>query len=148
MGQLWMIIAGRYHPDHPRAKSTRLPGSPAYDWPDPVHPLFDWDFYAKYEPDNNITLLLAPHFADRLADQPWIIHDIRRGIAALYNGQEWILTDTVPAALAAWTDCDDIFEDIWRTYHQHIAIAERTNSHLQKNLMPMRYWKHLTEFTR
>jgi len=105
-------------------------------------------FYAKYEPDNNITLLLAPHFADRLADQPWIIHDIRRGIAALYNGQEWILTDTVPAALAAWTDCDDIFEDIWRTYHQHIAIAERTNSHLQKNLMPMRYWKHLTEFTR
>jgi probable DNA metabolism protein len=104
-------------------------------------------YYAKYEPDHNITMFLAPHFADRLADQSWIIHDIRRGIAALYNKKEWILTDSVPAALASWTDCDDAFEDIWRTYHRQIAITERTNPRLQKNLMPLRYWKHLTEFT-
>lgn len=104
-------------------------------------------YYAKYEPDHNITMFLAPHFADRLADQSWIIHDIRRGIAALYNKKEWILTDSVPAALASWTDCDDAFEDIWRTYHRQIAITERTNPRLQKNLMPLRYWKHLTEFS-
>lgn len=103
-------------------------------------------YYAKYEPDNNITMLLAPHFADRLADQAWIIHDIRRGLAALYNRREWILTDRVPAALASWTDSDDAFENIWRTYHRQIAISERTNPRLQRNLMPKRYWKYLTEF--
>lgn len=36
-------------------------------------------FYAKFEPDHNITMLLAPHFARRLSDQDWIIHDTKRG---------------------------------------------------------------------
>ncbi len=103
-------------------------------------------YYAKYSPVYNTTSLLAPHFADRLADQPWIIHDTGRGIAAVYDLKEWILTDSVPATLDSWTDKDDIVQEIWRTYHHHIAITERTNPRLQKSMMPMRYWKDLTEF--
>ena len=34
--------------------------------------------YAPYSPDNDITDLLAPHFAERLKNQKFVIHDIKR----------------------------------------------------------------------
>jgi probable DNA metabolism protein len=102
-------------------------------------------YYAKLEPDHNIAALLAPHFAARLSDQNWIIHDTKRGIAVLFNRQEWIITDNLPEALTNLADSEALVQDIWRQYFQSIAIAERKNSKLQKNLMPTRYWKNLTE---
>ncbi|NTV90856.1 MAG: DNA metabolism protein, partial [Clostridiales bacterium] len=50
-------------------------------------------YYASISPDYNVVELLAPHFAERLAIQPWIIHDVKRGTAALYNTRDWIVTD-------------------------------------------------------
>lgn len=40
-------------------------------------------FYAPCEPEFNIVGLLASHFANRLSDQNWIIHDVKRDIGAL-----------------------------------------------------------------
>jgi probable DNA metabolism protein len=40
-------------------------------------------YYAECEPDNNVVGLLAPHFAHRLPGERWMIHDVKRGIAAL-----------------------------------------------------------------
>ena len=107
-------------------------------------------YYAKLEPDHNIVSQLAPHFASRLSDQDWIIHDTRRGIAAMYNQREWIITDQVPAQLVSPSsdgagDSEEFFQALWREYFQNIAIAERKNIKLQKNHMPSRYWKNLTE---
>ncbi|RYD06457.1 hypothetical protein N752_03785 [Desulforamulus aquiferis] len=39
-------------------------------------------YYGPMEPDNNILSLIAPHFVRRLGDQNWIIHDLKRGLAA------------------------------------------------------------------
>lgn len=107
-------------------------------------------FYARYEPDHNITQALAPHFAARLADQSWIIHDIRRGVAALYNTQEWILAEwsaSFEQQLPDWSECEVAYQQIWKAYHHNIAIAERTNPKLQRNMMPARYWKNLQEMS-
>lgn len=102
-------------------------------------------YYAQFKPDNHITDLLAPHFAERLADQNWIIHDTRRQVAALYNGQNWILTDALPEALIAQQDSEQHYQAMWRTYFQHIAISERKNLRLQRQFLPARYWQDLTE---
>ncbi len=40
-------------------------------------------FYSSISPDHNIVELLAPRFAERLSDQNWIIHDVKRELAAV-----------------------------------------------------------------
>jgi probable DNA metabolism protein len=101
-------------------------------------------FYAGYEPDNNITMLLTDHFAERLSDQPWIIHDQRRDIFALFNTEEVIFsTGLSPSIIEA--DDEEEFEALWKRYFKSIAIESRRNLKLQRSFMPRRYWKHLIE---
>lgn len=102
-------------------------------------------YYARYSPDHHITDLLAPHFAQRLADQRWIIHDNFRQIAALYDGHKWVMTDSLPDALTAQQDRDENYQTLWQTYFQTISIPERQNLRLQRQFMPARYWENLTE---
>ena len=33
----------------------------------------------------------------------------------------------------------------WQTYTRHIALENRRNPRLQRQFMPRRYWRHLTE---
>lgn len=102
-------------------------------------------YYAEYEPDNNITMLLAPHFKDRLSDQNWIIHDKKRGIAGVYNKSEWVITEALPSSLPSLSEGEEYFEALWKQYYNHISIPERKNPRQQKAYMPVRYWKNLTE---
>ena len=37
------------------------------------------------------------------------------------------------------------YQTLWQKYFDHIAIKERKNSNCQRNFMPLRYRKHLTE---
>lgn len=102
-------------------------------------------YYAPYEPDNNITMFLAPHFVQRLQDQNWIIHDIKRSIAACYNGQEWMVTDLALSQVPPLGEDETLYQSLWRQYYQSISIPGRRNPKLQRQMMPARYWKHLTE---
>lgn len=105
----------------------------------------DNTYYAPLEPDSNVVALLAPHFAERLADQRWIIHDIKRGLAAVYDLNTWMMVDADNNELFQ-TDSKDLkYSQLWKEFFSTIAISSRTNPKLQKNLMPVRYWKHLTE---
>lgn len=100
-------------------------------------------YYAGFEPDNNITMLISNHFVERLSDQPWIIHDVKRDIYALYDTTELIFSNehiTIPE-----NKSDEKFELLWKRYFKSIAIESRCNPKLQKRLMPRRYWKNLTE---
>jgi len=101
--------------------------------------------YAPYTPDNNITALVAPHFARRLASEKWIIHDLKRDLAALYNQKEWLITDFQPGHLPHPGQSEVAWQNLWQTYYRHLAIKERYNPNLQRKNMPMRYWKFLTE---
>ena len=102
-------------------------------------------FYAPVEPDNNIVELLAPHFAERLADQNWIIHDVKRELAALYNKKDWVIADFNVGELPAITQEESEYQNLWKEFFNTLAIPSRINPKLQKQLMPRRYWKHLTE---
>lgn len=102
-------------------------------------------YYAPIEPDNNIVELLAPHFADRLADQNWVIHDVRREVAAVYNRSEWVLVNSVLEGLPAEDEKEKEYRELWKEFFNTITISNRFNPQLQKRLMPVRYWRHLTE---
>lgn len=102
-------------------------------------------FYAPIEPDYHIVPLVAPHFARRMADQNWVIHDIGRGIAALYNQKEWIMTDLENQQELAFVGDEENYQELWKGYFKSMAIQGRINPKLQRRFMPARYWSHLVE---
>ncbi len=105
-------------------------------------------FYAAFEPDHNILVPVARHFTVRLRDRPWVIHDRRRGGAVFWDGAALHPAAVGPEAGGAWPPLspgEATVQDLWRTYHRGIAIAGRANPALQRRLMPVRYWRYLTE---
>ena len=106
--------------------------------------------YAKIEPEYDVIALVAHHFAERFSHDPLIIHDVGRSKAIVAYEHDWYMTDFdgthLPDGTAMMMSEDEIsYQSLWRTYFDHIAIKERTNPRCQKNHMPVRYWKHLTE---
>lgn len=102
-------------------------------------------FYAQLEPDYNIVSLLAPHFASRLKNEKWIIHDIKRAIAVFYNKEEWVIRNIKEPGYFVISESEEDYQDMWREYYKHIAIGNRKNTRQKKAYMPTRYWKNLVE---
>lgn len=105
-------------------------------------------YYAPMEPDHNIAAILAPHFCERLKDENFIIHDLKRELAIIYNTKEWaaVLLSREKGMEITSSTSDTIYENMWKDYFVATDIEGRKNIRLQKRLMPQRYWKHLTEF--
>lgn len=101
--------------------------------------------YAPLEPDNDLIALLAPHFAIRLPRENWLIHDVGRKKAALYNKKQWILTDFCLKESLPLAEEEKELQELWKTYFAKIAIEERRNPRLQSSNMPKKYWKYLVE---
>lgn len=102
-------------------------------------------YYACYEPDNDITELLVPHFTARL-QSPFIIHDIKRNILALCDGKQYkILNGGDNGVTVFMSESEENFLDLWQQYYKSINIEERKNLRQMRNYMPERYWKNLSE---
>lgn len=102
-------------------------------------------YYACYEPDNDITELLVPHFTPRL-QSPFIIHDIKRNILALCDGKRYkILNGGDNGVTVFMSESEEIFLNLWQKYYKSINIEERKNLRQMRNYMPERYWKNLSE---
>ncbi len=102
-------------------------------------------FYSPVSPDYNVVELLAPHFAERLSDQPWIIHDTKREIAAFYNGKTWIVSEFSTEDIPVSTEDEKLYSGLWKQFFNALSIPGRENPKLQRRLLPRRYWDHLTE---
>ena len=100
--------------------------------------------YAPYTPDNNITDLLMQHFSARLSSEKFIIHDLSRKIAGIYNGNEWTLTYAEDVEICLSED-EKAFENLWIKYYKAVNIEERPHEKQMKGYMPVRYWKFLPE---
>jgi len=102
-------------------------------------------YYAPVEPDNNIIELIAPHFAERFSGQNWIIHDIKRNHAVVYNCREWVIVHDALDHIPDPDSRDMDYQKLWKGFFNSISVQNRTNPKLQRGLMPRRYWKNLTE---
>ncbi|WIV12330.1 TIGR03915 family putative DNA repair protein [Proteiniborus sp. MB09-C3] len=102
-------------------------------------------YYSQIEPDNDIVGLMAPHFAERLSDECWIIHDVRRNIGVMYNKKEWIMRDLNISGEISFQEEEEDYQKLWKEYFNTIAIRNKINPKLQRQHMPKRYWKHLIE---
>ncbi|MBQ8320184.1 MAG: TIGR03915 family putative DNA repair protein [Clostridia bacterium] len=100
--------------------------------------------YAHCKPDNDVVELLMPHFIARLHGIPFVIHDVARSIAGLYDGSAWTVA-AVGEAEIALSEKEISFSSLWKNYYRTVAIPSRKNVRQQKNYMPTRYWSTLVE---
>lgn len=120
--------------------------------------LRDGVLWAPFDPDCNILFPVALHFTRRLAAETWVIHDVRRNLAAAWDGQALSPAEPDPAtwpghrpANSAGSPAPPLSEaeqevaTLWRDYCRTIAIPERRNTTLQARNMPRRYWRFLVE---
>ena len=105
---------------------------------------------AIIEPKNRIIPMVTEHFADRFMEEWFIIYDKTHQEASFHqrNGS-WevrLLTKEEAERLEELTEQGRDYVDLWKTFFQSIAIVERTNEKLQRNMLPLHYRKHMTEF--
>ncbi|MFV0470659.1 MAG: TIGR03915 family putative DNA repair protein [Paludibacteraceae bacterium] len=113
----------------------------------------DGIFFAPITPDYNIISLVAQHFKIRYADQQWIIYDTKRKTGLYYdmsNISEITFTeepvDVSGKLKTSQMDKEELlYQRLWKDYFKTMAIKERINPKLQRQNMPVRYWKYLTE---
>lgn len=101
--------------------------------------------YAPYEPDNDITSLLAPHFLRRLGLTPFVIHDVKRNKVAISNGKAIkVLNTNLPANFCPSKN-EQHFTLLYKKYFKHINIKERPHLKQQDGYFPRRYRKYCFE---
>ncbi len=105
---------------------------------------------SKINPKNDILRLIAPHFADRLNAENFVIFDERRKTAVIHrSGMPWIyvLADEFNMErLQELSEEEEEFQLLWKTFFHTIAIDERKNYKLQRNNLPLRFRDNLLEF--
>jgi len=110
-------------------------------------------FFAPVSPDHNSLPLTLDHFTDRFADQKWIIYDTKRNYGYYYDMKtvtEMTLDshDLFPEGKLdekRMAEDEKLFQELWKGYFKSMTIKERINLKLQRQHMPQRYWKYLTE---
>jgi probable DNA metabolism protein len=101
-------------------------------------------YYGACSPDNDVLELLTPHFVARFKTQPFVIHDVKREKAALYNGERTLFVPTSNATFFV-SEREKTIVALWKKYYHTVAIPQRKNLRLMKNYMPVRYWKFMPE---
>lgn len=116
----------------------------------------DGTYFAAVEPEKNALPLIVEHFRDRFGDQRWLLYDVGRAYGYYYDlnsvRRVTFREDTCASHLItgmldeSLMDKDELlFQQLWKTYFRSICIKERLNLRKQRQDMPVRYWKYLTE---
>ncbi|MDR1707707.1 MAG: TIGR03915 family putative DNA repair protein [Prevotella sp.] len=110
-------------------------------------------YFAPVSPVHNALPLAIEHFKDRFADQKWVIYDIKRHYGYYYDlhtvvemtldDDEHLLSGKLDEKLMA--EDEKLFQELWKGYFKSMTIKERINLKLQRQHMPKRFWKYLTE---
>ncbi|MCL2456565.1 MAG: TIGR03915 family putative DNA repair protein [Defluviitaleaceae bacterium] len=103
-------------------------------------------FYCKVTPKNDVLILLAQHFCQRLMNQAWIIHDANRNKAAVYDGNSYAVVNVPSDAKIIFAPDEPETQELWRSFVDALSIKERTNPKLQRQLLPLYFRKNMTEF--
>lgn len=110
-------------------------------------------FFAPVAPAHNVLPLCIEHFKDRFSDQKWVLYDTKRHYGYYYDLKtvEEITLDDDSHLLGGKLDeklmaeDEKLFQDLWKGYFKALTIKERINLRKQRQDMPRRFWKYLTE---
>ena len=105
--------------------------------------------YAKIGPKNHVLPFLVPHFADRLPADNFVIYDETRGEFALHpKYKQWYLVTNheFDERELVYSEEEQVYRELFTEFCQTIAIEERINLKLPKQMCALRYRPYMVEF--
>ena len=108
--------------------------------------LDDGMLYARIAPPRNVLPLIGKHFVKRLGSEQFIIHDIQRGLIAVWDGNTLELHPILEASEPQLHEDEKHYQKLWKTFFDTVAIESRKNYKVQRNFVPLLYRQLMTEF--
>lgn len=106
--------------------------------------------FAKIGPKNNILTFLAPHFADRFPLENFVIYDEIRQLAVVHPAKKnWSLVtgeSLDEEGIKQYSDKEKEYQELFTCFCHKIAIKERHNEKLQRQMLPLRFQQYMVEF--
>lgn len=106
--------------------------------------------FSEIEPRNRILTCLGDHFTNRFPLENWIIYDKTHKIALVHeSGKQWVLAEDMDINLNATNHVSNEeakYVNLWKGFFESISIKERESYERQRQHLPLRYRKHVTEF--
>lgn len=105
---------------------------------------------AEAEPENDLLEMLGSHFADRLSGENFIIKDMGRNKTLVHKKYSdfYIINNMLLSVEGSGIvqSGNKYYEELWKVFFNTIAIDSRKNYQLQRNNLPLRFRKYMTEF--
>jgi probable DNA metabolism protein len=111
-------------------------------------------YFCGIEPRYDVIPLVVSQFQKRFADQRWLLYDLKRNYGILYDKnkpQEVVISNKEFSSITGQVnenvlqEGEEFYQKLWKSYFTHINIQERKNLKLQRQHLPRRFWKYLTE---
>ena len=107
--------------------------------------------YSKIGPKNNVLTFLMPHFADRFPSENFMLYDAGRNLFGIHPaGKDWYLVQDsnyyMNEEKLRMSDGENAYRELFRYFCHKIAIKERRNLELQRNMLPLRFQEYMIEF--
>lgn len=102
--------------------------------------------YAAFSPDNDIVDLLISHFRARLPRFPFVIHDVKRKKAAVWDTEHSFIAPLDKAEVIISAD-ENEWQKLWRRYYTSVNIPSRERLKQMRGYLPARYMKFMPEFS-
>ena len=94
--------------------------------------------FGRINPKSEVLPYLADHFADRFAGEQWVIADTVHRTVLLHKANY----KTVYLSMD-----EKQLQKLWKLFVDTIAIKERVNPKLQRQMLPLRFRKYMKEFS-
>ena len=113
--------------------------------------LADGSLFARINPKSNLLPWLADHFADRYSGEDWVIADTvhrtvlfhRKDQGCMYAAMEEVDFDELSLP---YSEDEKDMQKLWKLFVDTIAIKERKNRDLQRQLLPLWFRKYMKEY--
>ena len=107
--------------------------------------------FADISPKNHVLVALMEHFADRLPSENFAIFDEGRKLYGIHPARkQWFLAggEELAESMAdePVTEAEERYAELFRHFCKRIAIKERRNLDLQRNMLPLYFREYMTEF--
>ncbi|MDO5573774.1 MAG: TIGR03915 family putative DNA repair protein [bacterium] len=123
------------------------------------HELKSGVMFARIAPENNLLAMMAPHFADRLPLENFMIYDERRGLFIIHGAGDpenpvpientWAIVQGEKPdeeAITDYSDREEYYQELFTSFCKTIAIESRVNTNLQRQMLPLKFRKYMVEF--
>lgn len=106
--------------------------------------------FSRIGPKSNVITFLMPHFTDRLPLLNFIIYDETRGIFAVHPAsKEWYIVTNAELSgemMSRYSEKELEYQELFTYFCHKIAIKERINPKLQRNMLPLWFQDYMVEF--